>query len=156
MPQVVIENPILNSPYKEPSKHFKFSDDGITDEIVESRRISSYFVPIAQPKKKAGAKQLTLESEWTQDRVKENDFINRIRTQVATWRKGNYVGITNVSRQLLEYWKNPDRERKLFFCQILQLGSRHSTTELLPQVSLDCMTKSREIANPSVLNLSPF
>jgi hypothetical protein len=28
------------------------------------------------------------------------------------------VGITNVTRQLLEYWKNPDRERKLFFCQI--------------------------------------
>ena len=81
-------------------------------------RISSYFVPIAQPKKKAGAKQLTLESEWTQDRVKENDFINRIRTQVSTWRKGNYVGITNVTRQLLEYWQNPDRERKPFFCQI--------------------------------------
>ena len=28
------------------------------------------------------------------------------------------VGITNVTRQLLEYWKNPDRERKLFFCQM--------------------------------------
>jgi type III restriction enzyme len=84
----------------------------------ESRRVSSYFVPIAQPKKKAGAKQLTLESEWTQDRVKENDFINHIRNQISTWRKGNYVGITNVTRQLLEYWKNPDRERKLFFCQI--------------------------------------
>jgi len=118
MPQVVIENPILNSPYKEPSRHFKFSEEGITNEITESRRISSYFVPIAQPKKKAGTKQLTLESEWTQDRVKENDFINRIRTQVSTWRKGNYVGITNVTRQLLEYWQNQDRERKLFFCQI--------------------------------------
>jgi alpha-beta hydrolase superfamily lysophospholipase len=45
MPQVVIENPILNSPFKEPTRHFKFSDDGITDEVVESRRISSYFVP---------------------------------------------------------------------------------------------------------------
>ena len=28
------------------------------------------------------------------------------------------VGITNVTRQLLEYWKNSDRERKLFFCQM--------------------------------------
>jgi type III restriction enzyme len=42
MPQVVIENPILNSPYKEPGRHFKFSDQGITNEIVESRRTSSY------------------------------------------------------------------------------------------------------------------
>ena len=57
MPQVVIENPILNSPYKEPNRHFKFSEEGITNEITESRRISSYFVPIAQPKKKIGAKQ---------------------------------------------------------------------------------------------------
>ncbi len=118
MPQVVIENPILNSPYKEPSKHFKFSDDGITDEVVESRRISSYFVPIAKPRKKAGSKQLVLDNEWTQDRVEENEFINRIRARVSVWRKGNYAGITNTTRQLLEYWKNPDRERKLFFCQI--------------------------------------
>jgi hypothetical protein len=44
--QVVIENPILNSPFADPIRHWKFDDDGITDEIVESRRISSYFVPI--------------------------------------------------------------------------------------------------------------
>jgi len=118
MTQVVIENPILNSPYKEPSRHFKFSEEGITNEITESRRVSSYFVPIAKPKKKAGDKQLTLESEWTQDRVEENEFINRIRAQVSIWRKGGYRGITNTTRQLLEYWENPDRERKLFFCQI--------------------------------------
>jgi hypothetical protein len=37
MSQVVIENPILNSPFREPTRHFRFSDDGITDEIVEGR-----------------------------------------------------------------------------------------------------------------------
>ncbi len=52
MQQVVIENPILNSPFKEPSQHFRFSDEGITNDIVESRRVSSYFIPIAKPKKK--------------------------------------------------------------------------------------------------------
>jgi type III restriction enzyme len=118
MPQVVIENPILNSPYKEPIKHFKFSDDGITDEVVESRRISSYFVPIAKPRKKAGGKQLALDNEWTQDRVEENKDINRIRERVSIWRLGGYVGITKTTRHLLEYWTNPDREKKLFFCQI--------------------------------------
>jgi hypothetical protein len=35
MTDFVIENPILNSPYGEPSRHFKFADDGITNEIVE-------------------------------------------------------------------------------------------------------------------------
>ena len=45
MKQVVIENPILNSPFEEPQKHWRFTDEGITNEIVEARRVSSYFVP---------------------------------------------------------------------------------------------------------------
>lgn len=54
MKQVIIENPILNSPFEEPKKHFRFNDEGITDEIIEARRTSSYFVPIAKSKKKGG------------------------------------------------------------------------------------------------------
>ena len=34
----VIENPVLNSPYKELPRHFRFSDEGITSEIVETIR----------------------------------------------------------------------------------------------------------------------
>jgi len=47
--QLVIDNPVINSAFLEPGKHFKFTDDGITDEIVESRRPSAYFIPVAQP-----------------------------------------------------------------------------------------------------------
>ena len=74
MPQATIENPIINSPYDEPARHFRFSDEGITNEIAEGRRVSSYFVPIAQPKKKGAQK--SFDTEWTQDRVKENDGAN--------------------------------------------------------------------------------
>ncbi len=52
MSQVVIENPIINSPFDEPNRHFRFTDEGITNEEVEGRRSSSYFIPIAKPKKK--------------------------------------------------------------------------------------------------------
>lgn len=45
MPDVVIENPVLNSPYEEPGRHFRFDDQGITSDIEEGRRPSSYFVP---------------------------------------------------------------------------------------------------------------
>lgn len=38
MADVVIDNPILNSPFREPSRHFKFDDAGITDEVEEKRR----------------------------------------------------------------------------------------------------------------------
>src|ERR1017187_8022083 len=44
MKQVVIENPIINSPFEEPRRHFRFTDEGITNEIVGKRRSSSYFI----------------------------------------------------------------------------------------------------------------
>ncbi len=101
MKQVVIENPVLNSPFEEPRRHFRFSNEGITNEIVESRRISSYFVPIPRPKKRG--KQLAFETEWTQDRVEENKFINRVRSRVAMWRQGGYQGITKTTARLLRW-----------------------------------------------------
>jgi type III restriction enzyme len=116
--QVVIENPVLNSPYGEPIRHWKFTDEGITDEIVEGRRISSYFVPVPQPRRRGKDKQFVLDTEWTKDREKENDTINRVRGRVALWREGGYIHITRTTRRLLEYWKDPERENKLFFCQI--------------------------------------
>jgi hypothetical protein len=77
MSQVVIDNPIINSPFEEPTRHFKFDDEGITNEQVEGRRISSYFVPIARPRKSAGgAKQEVFDTEWTQDRIEENKLVN--------------------------------------------------------------------------------
>jgi len=38
--QVVIDNPVLTSPYSEPTRHFRFDEEGITNEIVEARRVS--------------------------------------------------------------------------------------------------------------------
>ncbi len=128
MTRVLIENPILNSPFREPSRHFRFDDDGITNEVVEGRRSSAYFIPIAQPKKKG--KQLTFETEWTQDRVEENRTVNRIRPRVVVWREGGYVGVTPTTAKLLEYWTNPDREKKLFFCQIEALATAIYITEV--------------------------
>src|ERR1035441_10053597 len=115
MTKVVIENPVLNSPYNEPKRHFYFDEDGITDREVNSRRSSSYFVPIPKPKKKG--KQLELETEWTADRIEENKFINDIRRAVTRWRIAKYAGVTATTRQLLQHWSNADRERRLYFCQ---------------------------------------
>ncbi len=127
MSTVVIENPILNTPFEEPGRHFKFTDEGITNEIVEGRRPSSYFVPIPRPKKKG--KQLYFDTEWTQDRIEENKRVNQIRQRVGLWRKGGYPGITPTTSRLLEYWTNPERGNKLFFCQIEALETLIYITE---------------------------
>jgi len=126
--RVVIANPIINSPFEEPKLHFRFSEQGITDEIAPGRRQSEYFVPIARPRKK-GQQQLAFET-WTEDRIQPNEFINRVRGRVELWRKGGYVGITRTTRRLLEHWQNPERERKLFFCQIEALETAIYITEV--------------------------
>lgn len=117
MSDVIIQNPVINSPFAEPTRHFEFGDRGITGRIVDgSRRRSSYFVPI--PSGRRLSAQLSLEAEWTKDRLRENDFVNRVREKVETWRRGNYAGVTSTTARLLEYWNHPDRNRKLFFCQL--------------------------------------
>ena len=75
---------------------------GRTNEIVEARRVSQYFVPIARPRKK-GRKQLQFDTEWTQDRIEENELVNRIRARVRLWREGGYVGITPTTARRLAY-----------------------------------------------------
>ncbi len=75
MKPVIIDNPVINSPFAEPEKHFRFTDEGITDEIIKKRRISAYFIPIARPKKKGRQEQLSFDTEWTLDRIQENKFM---------------------------------------------------------------------------------
>lgn len=90
MEQVVIENPTINSPFEEPERHFRFTEDGVTNEIVEARRVSSYFIPVPRPKKKSKQQQITFATEWKEERIKENEFINQVRARVAKWRQGGY------------------------------------------------------------------
>lgn len=130
MKQVVIENPILNSPFEEPKRHFRFSNEGITNEIVEARRESSYFIPIAPPKKQTKQQQALFETHWTQDRIEKNKLINDIRARVGVWRLGGYGGLTKTSARLLEYWNRADRHPRLFFCQIEALETILYITEV--------------------------
>ena len=132
MRQVVIENPVINSPFEEPKRHFRFSDEGITNEIVEARRESAYFIPIAAPRKK-GKDQLYFETEWTKDRIEPNKFINQVRSRVKQWHENKHFGVTRTTAQLLQYWTRPDRERRLFFCQIEALETLIYLTEVAKQ-----------------------
>ncbi|MCL4498722.1 MAG: DEAD/DEAH box helicase family protein, partial [Chloroflexi bacterium] len=136
--------------------HFRFDEEGITNDVVQERRISSYFIPVAQPKKKG--KQLVLDTEWTAERIKPNDEINRIRARVAVWRQGGYPGITKMSSRLLEYWQREDRERKLFFCQIEALETAIYITEAAKKYNdawmENYLRESNESANPSLFRIA--
>lgn len=114
MADTVIDDPILNRPYDEPARHFEFDTDGITDRISESRRPSSYFVPV--PRSRKAGRQLEL-AELTADQIQLNLLVNRIREHVTVWRRAGYPNVTPTTRRLLEHWSDPDRDNRVLFCQ---------------------------------------
>jgi type III restriction enzyme len=109
MPDRVIENPIINSPYREPGRRFVVDRDGITGEVAEGRRRSACFVP--------AGRRLEAASEWTVDRLRENREINEIRARVGHWRRHGHPGVTPTTRALLQHWNDPERDNPVLFCQ---------------------------------------
>lgn len=157
MKQVIIENPVINSPFSEPKCHFKFDERGITDEIVERRRQSEYFIPIPKPK---SSQQFEFDfgEGWTGDRLEENRFINNVRERVTLWRRGGYKGVTPVTRRLLEYWTDTEREKKFFFCQIEAIETAIYITEVADKYGDNWIRNelrhANEMANPLLFRIA--
>ncbi|WP_165073492.1 BPTD_3080 family restriction endonuclease [Paludisphaera rhizosphaerae] len=125
-----LNNPILNSPYAEPSKHFRFdANNQITDAVDPGRRESSYFLPIATPKKKAAPSLF----DALEEKKTESGHVNRIRGLLRTWRSMGRPDITPATRALFEHWEADDRSRALFFCQIEALETLVYVTEVAKQ-----------------------
>lgn len=114
-----LANPVLNSAYEEPTRHFEMGPQGPTGVIAESRRPSEFFVPIPKPKKGRGKQaQLTFDFDALSDeRVEKNDKIDQLRDALRDWRRQNYPGVTAISRKLLLHWSNPAREDRILFAQ---------------------------------------
>ena len=150
--QVVIENPVLNSAFEEPRRHFLIGPEGATNEIIESRRVSSYYVPIPPPKKKG--KQLALATEAVKHERQENQFINQLRGLVGAWRGSGRPGITRTTSLLFEHWTSPDRERPLFFCQLEAVETTVYLAEVAPRLGQgwldDHLRQMNETANSTL------
>jgi type III restriction enzyme len=110
-----IENPVINSPFVEPTRHFKVVDGQVAGDIEEGRRPSEFFVPVAKPRKSSPQMALQFGAGVRQQ---PNEIVNEIRFQVGKWRDQGYPHTTNVTKELLAHWRDEDRERRLFFCQI--------------------------------------
>jgi type III restriction enzyme len=115
-----IDNPILNSPYGQPDRYYEIGPNGPTGEIRDGRRASESFIPIAVTKKgkTARGEQQAFDFDVTGERRERNSLINDVRRDVARWRmSGVYVGVTPISRKLLQHWADPTRENRVLFCQ---------------------------------------
>jgi type III restriction enzyme len=115
---LLIDNPILNSPYRPPSRHWRFDDaGGITDEVVEGRRRSESWVPVPRPTKSAKAGQTEIELHRTDERRERNDSIDHIRRAVTLWRQRGYRHTTPTTHRLLTYWADESRTNPILFAQ---------------------------------------
>ncbi|HEX2987097.1 MAG TPA: DEAD/DEAH box helicase family protein, partial [Chloroflexota bacterium] len=100
---------IINSPYREPQKHWAYVRERQAFELRGGRRPAGYVV--ATP----GSKSFDDPGVFH-----ELPLVNRIRPRVSAWREAGYPGATGVSRRLLEHWWAADvrEDRRLFFCQL--------------------------------------
>ena len=66
--------------------------------------------------RRRGATQTELALE---EKTTSNTLVNAIRIEVDPWRDlpPSQWGVTPETQRLLLHWRDPDRERRLFFCQ---------------------------------------
>ena len=157
MTKVTIENPVINSPFEEPKRHFKFNARGITQEIADGRRRSEYFMPFPKPKKQSGERQMQFVLP-DRDLREANAFINSVRTQVTAWRNSDYPGVNPTTRRLLEHWNNPENEPRLYFCQREAVETAIYLNECDNKQRNDSfykqLVKANEDANPDIFRIA--
>ena len=117
-----LSNPILNSPYEAPERHFDLGPNGPTGEVLPGRRPSESFIPIPVSKKKRGKNGASAQQsldlfDVTGERREQNSLINDMRQRVELWRARGYPHVTSISHKLMQYWADPTREERVLFCQ---------------------------------------
>lgn len=118
-----LDNPILNSPYQPPARHFVLGQSGPTGDVKPGRRPSESFIPVPVGRKGGKtardreAEQQGFDFDVTGERREGNSLINDIRARVELWRARGYGGVTPVTRKLLQHWADPTREDRMLFCQ---------------------------------------
>ncbi|OGX37505.1 MAG: hypothetical protein A3D87_08815 [Omnitrophica WOR_2 bacterium RIFCSPHIGHO2_02_FULL_50_17] len=150
---------ILNSPYKEPERHFKSDERGLTKEILEFRRPSSFYIPVPRAKSlKKRAEQNVAEGAFGSELQQDNEFINKIRGRINEWGMLDYPGLTKTSRDLLFYWKDEARDNKLFFCQIEALETLMYINEVAEKSGeswiINKLKKAGREANPGLYRIA--
>ncbi len=103
-----IDHLIINAPYDEPSKHWEYNHNRMAFELAEGRRPSGYTVA-STTKKLVNDPGVFVQIP----------LVNQIRGRVKEWRENDYAGVSGVTKQLLEHWRDPEaRTNRLFFCQL--------------------------------------
>jgi type III restriction enzyme len=147
MSDLFFTDPILNSPYREPERHWELDKEGQpTQRIIDARRIADFVTPIPKAKKRVGqAEQRNLQldeghglSSERQQYTASN--INALRQKVAEWRRIPNPAdwkVTPETARLLQHWRHFDFPSiRPFFCQVEAVETLIWLTEVAPKSGL--------------------
>ena len=109
MTRTTIDKLIVNSPYEEPLKHWRYEQETRTFDLLDGRRPAGYVVASGDSK--------AFDDPGI---FMEIPLVNQIRPRVATWRESGYPGVSSITKRLLDHWHDPEdfEERRFFFCQL--------------------------------------
>ena len=175
------DNPILNSPYERPGRHWELGPDGQpTQNVVERRRRAAFISPIPKPKKRGlggkgdAAGQESQEalifdegkglSTREQQYEQHAEIINGVRREVDAWRQlpdPHQWRVTPETARLLRHWRDHRFTGvRPFFCQVEAVETAIWLTEVAPRARragrrfLQYLEDASQEANPGLLRLA--
>ena len=165
------EQPILNSPYAYPARHWELLDGQPTQRILASRRQAEYITPIPKPRKRktsAEQQQIVFDEgkglSTEQQQFDPTPIINELRHYVDQWRRlpnPNDWQVTPETVRLLQHWRHHNfNDIRPFFCQIEAVETAIWLTEVAPnfgvrgQKFLAHLANANKDANPELMRLA--
>ncbi|MEW6605018.1 MAG: DEAD/DEAH box helicase family protein, partial [Thermoproteota archaeon] len=117
-----IDHLIICSPYEKPTSHWHYDRERRFFERLKGRRPAGYL---------ASSGNTTFDDPGI---FHELPLVNAIRDRVDAWREKGYPGITGTTKELLDYWQNPqERDNRFFFCQLEAMETLIWLTEAPPK-----------------------
>ncbi len=109
MGKTTIDRLIVNSPYKEPERHWKYDRETRLFDLAAGRRPAGYVVASGDSKAFDDPGIFV-----------EIPLVNQIRPRVKAWREAGWPGVSSITKRLLEHWTDPEEfeTRRFFFCQL--------------------------------------
>ena len=105
----MIDRLIINTPYVEPERHWRYQRESRSFDLVEGSRPAGYVVASGDSK--------AFDDPGIFVAI---PLVNQIRPRVRAWREAGYPGVSSITSRLLEHWRDAEEfeSRRFFFCQL--------------------------------------
>ena len=167
MPYDFFAQPILNSPYEYPARHWELIDRRPTNRVIETRRPAEFMTPIPPTRRQTSAQQRALDLtglDTDQQRYATSQFIQSVRNEVDRWRRiPNYKDwkVTPETARLLQHWRHHEFSGiRPFFCQLEAVETAIWLSEVAPNSGktgeqfLEDIRRANLEANPELLRIA--